>query len=175
MRPVLALSLLLSCATPHPHRLLNEPKPSLPASVIFAPDFPEEFQEQVRDAMAFWNKEAGREIFLLDASATCNTLIYFEYEDKAPADPAHPDSVKYATTGYKKDFSLISLFHPWLSANDAVRQSVVRHELGHAAGLDHFPDYWCLMYRTVQDSEEPKGLCKAEREEFLNLLDPRGN
>ena len=192
----------LACAAPAEALLISEGSVTLPntlpISIVFATDFPKEYEQQVKDGIAFWNRQAGQQILRAEEYDQSEGIAYVQFSPITEIEPYSCDewnkkheenNARRRKNGEKEtddvctpaheyanvrhlgsDFSHMTLFKDWRDASNTTRQSVIRHELGHVLGFEHYGNRACLMYPVVSDTGFPKELCAAESEEFKTLL-----
>jgi hypothetical protein len=181
-RVVLAVLLLASCQSDVVH--VTHVFPTNPILWSFPCDFPIQHKFIIRKGFDYWEKILGKQLFIEEKN--CGVSDFFipgkkkgitvvivnkqEYTIKNKEKIPLWATATTATYSNKVLSSMISLYTIWQnSEDDGVRESVVRHEVGHALGFGHSSLQRCLMYKIIEASESRKGACLSEIKKFHEL------
>ena len=176
MIPLLAL--LLLTADPAVEHL--DTRIQLPATIVFDCDFPARLKAPVWHAVDYWNRVSHARLFTVDSvchdadtlflSEASVSLIVMVLRDKDKPDDKGVN--RLADTNHSTWSSVVKLeqinFYPeWLDYDIDYQEATVRHELGHAMGMDHSTSESCLLWPYIRMSRY--SACSAEIDEAVRL------
>jgi hypothetical protein len=159
--------------------------PANPIVWSFSCEFPERHKSAVRAGFEYWSKLLGKRLFI--ENDRCGVSDYFipnkkrhgiavvisdkpEYVVKGRQKLALWAAAPSASVSDEILSSMIVLYPMWQNSHDeGLRESVMRHEIGHVLGFGHSPDNRCLMYELIEPYEGLKGACSAEIEKFREI------
>jgi hypothetical protein len=160
---------------------------SFPIDWGFDCEFPPQFKKTVREGFQFWDDLTPLALFheidvcqrLIEADqAIVVTAVnkYLQRDDKIVFGTYSPSRLDGEVRG-----GLISLYNDFTKwCDQGTRVTVVRHEVGHALGFDHYKYSDCLMAPYVHEEDldpkyhYPKNLCREEMNTFRKHYVPTG-
>ena len=162
MKVLIVALLVMSCAHSYSHvtgtgatiRLC-----SLPELVVIGSDVPKEYHSTIVSGLKYWNEAVGKQVFF-----DMGKVDFTAYSDESNAfltvsvmNEAVTETIPYrnhtrATTQFRYNTSsgcidrVKMLINPNSLDGDLDRfETTVRHELGHALGLEHSPTFTDIM------------------------------
>ncbi len=183
IRAILAILLmcLLSCSERAPFLKDNLGQPRvishLPVTWTFECNFPQQYRDDVRSGLSYWNVQTRRFIFveadecgisgLTDESTARLLIIYLPRQHTTG--PLILATTETSVMDYVPNVGIMRYYLPWSDHSiNFGRSTVVRHEAGHMLGLDHTDRTECLMFpRIFMESWtlHEKDACPAELDE----------
>lgn len=157
----------------------TRPMEKLPMQWSLSCAFPENRAQSVRDGLNYWNVQLGREVFR--ETEECGVFPPGNESAKVLVILVPEESIFLGTTNVEPTGLLprdvvMRYYNGWTrSESKTFRETVSRHEAGHALGFLHSDFQRCLMYETVDEkdyAERTKDLCREELEEARTIFSP---
>jgi hypothetical protein len=142
-----------------------------PCSLPFVVDtdgLSERDRQAVQSAIDYWNGAIERRIFVTGDRSFDSPVVSIRY----PAESIYSDNAAVAFPHISSRCitgALVVLIHPLDSYPEWSQQRILRHELGHALGLDDSSKKWHLMYGSLDTLSSPElseGEVKATKGEL---------
>ncbi len=146
-------------------------------------DYPEADKNNVRNAFIYWDSltpvDLFREVGCSDGAS--KGRIFVKRKNGTYSRKGKPDRKVWAAAFVPKfddrwRGAILEFYDLYFNEGGRrrfLRESIVRHEVGHALGLLHLEHYPCLMYGFLGYDDplfnSPKNLCDYEKEVFMRI------